>query len=423
MSFSMTAPTNRYTSIREAGRTAWALVGLSAVVVIGGYVLWLIRDALPIVLFAGVIVFLLNPVVSWFERRGIPRAIGTLFGYLGFFAILGLVGLMLTPIIRDQVNALSDQWPEVEEKINNWVDDLAEKSKDTPFEFTRQELEDEFNQPSGQKLSERFDRAIDLGTRIAHVLLILFLGPVVAFYVLADLPHVRKSARDLVPDRWRTHVSFLAHELNGAIGGFFRGQLLVASIVGVMCSIGLAIIGLPFWLIIGLIAGLFNMIPLVGPWIGGIPGVVIALTTKDLKTALLVVAVMAGAQQIDNHFITPTVMHRTVKLHPAVVVLSLVAGGSVGGFAGLFLAVPITACLKILLSYLWRVHVMGQTVVRPVEEVGVGGLVRDVVNVKSDLRDTLSAARRKGGDGSGDGQEDGSTIADGDAAAPSAARE
>ncbi len=395
-----TAPT-RFTSIREAGKTAWALVGLVGVTVIGGMLLWLVREVLPIVIFAGVIVFLLNPIVTRLANRGIPRAVGTLIGYLGFFAVLGIMALLVTPIVRSQVDSLSDQWPEVEDKINQWVDDVAARSEGTPFEFTRQELEDQFNQSSGEDINDRIKQAIDFGTRVAHVLLIVFLGPVVAFYLLADLPHLRKSARDLVPDRWRTHVSFLVHEINGAIGGFFRGQLMVAAIVGLMCSVGLAVIGLPFWLLIGLIVGLFNMIPLIGPWIGGVPGVVIALTTRDFKTAMLVVLVMFGAQQIDNHFITPTVMHRQVKLHPAVVVLALVAGGSIGGFAGLFLAVPMTAFLKILLSYLWRVHVMGQDVVRPMEEVGSGGLVRDVLNVKNDLRETFTAARRRTGEREG----------------------
>jgi predicted PurR-regulated permease PerM len=150
-----------------------------------------------------------------------------------------------------------------------------------------------------------------------------------------------------------------------AIGGFFRGQLLVAIIVGVMVSVGLAIIDLPFWLIVGLIAGGFNLVPLIGPWVGGVPGVVIALTTRDFGTALWVVAVMAGAQQIDNHFISPMVMQRTVSLHPAVVMLALLAGGALGGFFGLLLAVPVTATLKVILGHLWAVYVLEV----PVEEV------------------------------------------------------
>ena len=191
------------------------------------------------------------------------------------------------------------------------------------------------------------------------------LAPIIAFYLLIDLPRLRTVAESLVPERSKREVMHVARRLNRAIGGFFRGQLMVAIIVGLMVSVGLAVIDLPFWLIIGMVAGLFNVIPLIGPWVGAIPAIVIALTTRDVSTALWVVAIMAGAQQIDNHFISPMVMRRAVRLHPAAVMLALLAGGSLGGFLGLLLAVPAAAALKIVFGHLWRTHVLGE----PFEEV------------------------------------------------------
>jgi predicted PurR-regulated permease PerM len=155
-------------------------------------------------------------------------------------------------------------------------------------------------------------------------------------------------------------VLAVARRISAAVGGFFRGQLLVAFIVGVLSSMGLLIIDLPFWLLIGMVAGVFNIIPLVGPYIGGIPALVIALTTREPITAVWVVAIMVGVQQIDNHFISPLVMHRAVKLHPVLVMLALLLGGTLGGFFGLLIAVPTTAVLKILVGHLWRVHVLGE---------------------------------------------------------------
>jgi predicted PurR-regulated permease PerM len=171
-------------------------------------------------------------------------------------------------------------------------------------------------------------------------------------------------AESLIPERAKPEVLVVGRRLNRAIGGFLRGQLFVALIVGVLCSVGLLIIGLRFWLLIGMIAGLFNIVPLIGPWIGGVPGVIVALTTGDLGQAIGVVVVMVAAQQIDNHFITPYVMQRAVKLHPAAVILALLAGGSIAGFAGLLVAVPTAAVLKIVVGHLWRVHILGE----PVEE-------------------------------------------------------
>jgi predicted PurR-regulated permease PerM len=177
-----------------------------------------------------------------------------------------------------------------------------------------------------------------------------------------DLPDIRRRCEELIPEASKPRVLFLAHRLNQIVGGFFRGQLAVAFIVGCMVSAGLFAIRLPLWLVVGMIAGLFNIIPLIGPYIGAIPGVVVALATKDLKAAVGVVIVMVVAQQIDNHFITPFVMRRAVHLHPAAVVLALLGFGTLGGFFGLLLAVPLTATLKVIGGHLWRRYVMGVSV-------------------------------------------------------------
>ena len=197
--------------------------------------------------------------------------------------------------------------------------------------------------------------------QVFHYGIILVLAPIVAFYLLVDLPHIREVARGLVPERARGDVMVVSRRLSTAIGGYFRGQLAVAFVVGVMSSIGMLIIDLPFWLIVGMVAGLFNMVPLIGPWIGAVPGVIIAITTGGgIGKAIAVAVVMAIVQQIDNHFISPIVMQRAVKLHPAVVMMALLAGGTLGGFFGLLLAVPTTAVLKIVSGHVWRRYVLDQ---------------------------------------------------------------
>jgi predicted PurR-regulated permease PerM len=351
--------------LRRAGQVAWAVVGVAALIAVVGWVLWKIRIIFPPLVFAGAIVFLLNPIVTRLQRRGLPRAAGAGIAYLGVLAVFVGLGFLLAPLAADQADQLRDEWPEIRDKSERWIDDRAAQSEHWVVELpTVDEIGDEFAN-ADQSLSEQFAQARKIGVAIFHVLLIMILGPIIAFYLLVDVPHVRRVAESLIPDPARAEVMHVARRLNRAIGGFFRGQLMVAVIVGVMCSIGLAIIGLRFWFLVGMIAGLFNIIPLVGPWIGGIPGVVIALTTGSPGQAVGVVAVMALAQQIDNHFITPQVMQRAVRLHPAVVILALVAGGSLGGFFGLLLAVPVAATLKIVLGHLWRVHVLDE----PFEEV------------------------------------------------------
>jgi len=395
-----------------AGRAAWGLLGIGAALAVLLWVAWRLKVVFPPLVLGGAIVFLLNPIVTGLQRRGVPRAVGTALSYLGFLGLLVLLGFLVAPVVSEQADELADQWPELRADMEDWLDDVSARSKEDDWIVevpNVDELRDQFGNGGDTARNEEFDRVTEraaaalehneepvlaadldrvaqdarerfpedrgiadrlttvreIGGRIFEIGLIFILGPILAFYLLVDLPQVGAVIRRQIPDRSQAQVLHVAHRLNIAIGGFFRGQLLVAIIVGIMVSIGLAIIDLPFWLIIGMIAGAFNLVPLIGPWVGAIPGVIIALTTRDVGTALWVAAIMASAQQIDNHFISPMVMQRTVSLHPAVVMLALLAGGALGGFFGLLLAVPVTATLKVVVGHLWSVYVLEV----PVEEV------------------------------------------------------
>ncbi len=365
-------PSGPTTAIKQAGQVAWALVGVAALVAVVGIIAWYVRVIFPPLVLGGAIVFILNPVVTALQHRGVPRAAGAGLAYVGVLAIIGAAGIGLFPIAANQVDELAEDLPAIQARVERWVDDRAEQSVGTFYEFSRADVENSLSNSSAT-FEDQLRSLRKIGASVFHGLLIVVLAPIIAFYLLVDVPHMRKVAESLIPIGARDEVLVVAHRLNRAIGGFFRGQLMVALIVGVLCSIGLGIIGLKFWFLIGMIAGLFNVIPLIGPWVGGVPGVTIALTTGSPVKALLVVVVMVAVQQIDNHFITPQVMQRAVHLHPAVVILALVAGGSLGGFYGLLLAVPLAAVLKIIISHVWRVHVLRQ----PLEPVEVEAEVVD----------------------------------------------
>ncbi len=372
-------------AVRRAGAVAWAFVGVAAAVAGIAWLAWQVAVIFPPLILAGAIVFILNPFISLLQRRGIPRVAGVALTYLGFLGVVVIIGLIMFPAIHDQQQNLSERWPTIRTKMERWVDDRGASLKGTPLEFDRQRITDAFSS-TDVSVRDQLDRVAEVGVRVFHILLVLILTPIFAFYLLVDLPHLKRVAEGLIPDGARPEVLVLARRMNAAVGGFFRGQLVVALIVGILASLGLLIIGLPFWLLIGMLAGLFNMIPLVGPYIGGVPALVIALTTREPITAVWVVVVMVAVQQIDNHFISPVVMHRVVKLHPVLVMLALLLGGTLGGFFGLLVAVPTTAVLKIRLGHLWRIHVLGE----PLEELArreetedsvpsPGGIVREVV--------------------------------------------
>jgi predicted PurR-regulated permease PerM len=371
--------------VRRGGQLAWAVLGLIALVAVFGYLAWFVRVIWPPLILAGAIVFILNPVVTFLQHRHIPRAAGTAMAYLAVIGVVVLGGILIAPLAQRQADDLSEQWPELRADLEDRVDDLSARSEadDWPVRIpTWDELGNDLSNDDAT-FEEQLQRVRELGLRVFHVALIVILAPIIAFYLLVDLPHLRRVAESLIPARSKDEVTVVARRLNRAIGGFFRGQLVVALIVGTMVSIGLAILGLPFWLLVGMIAGLFNMIPLIGPYIGAIPGVIIALTTRDVGTAVWVTAIMVGAQQVDNHFITPNVMQRVVKLHPAAVMLALLAGGTIGGFFGLLLAVPTAATIKILAGHRWRTYVLGEPfeqveIEAEADDAAAGGLLEPV---------------------------------------------
>jgi predicted PurR-regulated permease PerM len=379
--------------IRRAGTVCWAVCGVAAVVALLGVIAWVFRVIWPPLILAGAIVFLLNPVVTRLQARHIPRALGTGLSYVAVVAITVLVVLLVAPLATRQYDELAEQWPELREDLEDDVNDLAERSEEDEWPIripTWEELEDQLSAEdaadtngdgvvSEEEEQDRFAAQIstarELALKVFHVGIIFVIGPIIAFYLLVDLPHIRRVFRSLVPERARGDAMVVSRRLSTAIGGYFRGQLAVAFVVGVMASLGMLIIDLPFWLIVGMIAGLFNMIPLIGPWVGAVPGIVIAFTTGGgVGKAIAVAVVMAIVQQIDNHFISPIVMQRAVKLHPAVVMLALLAGGTLAGFIGLLLAVPAAATLKIVCGHAWRHHVLGE----PLDEIEARWEAEDV---------------------------------------------
>ncbi|MDQ4068316.1 MAG: AI-2E family transporter [Actinomycetota bacterium] len=353
-------------TVRRWGQTAWAVVGLVLALGVALWLAWIVRVIFPPLLLAGVIVLLLNPLVARLQRRGFPRLAATTLLYLAGLGLLVLTVVSIVPVVRAQADEFRRQWPEVQARVEGWLSDREDDVRGTPLEFTREDLAAQFNGSVTDRLSQLW-RA---GDRVLNVLVVLLTGPVIAFYLLVDLPRLRARAQELLPPRAAPEVVVVARKLHAVVGGFVRGQIIVAAIVGVLTSVGLALLGVPFWALLGVIAGVSDLVPLVGPLVGGALAVVVALVTRDAVTALWVVAVMVAVQQLESHVISPLVLHRTVKLHPAAVLLALLAGASLGGILGMLVAAPAVAALKVVLGHLWTVHVLG----RPPEELEeVGG--------------------------------------------------
>ena len=373
--------------LRRVGIAAWSLIGVLILAAVSVWVLRKISIIFPPLVFAVLIIYLLNPVVSRLQRRGMPRILGTLLAYIVVLGGFTLVVIATIPVVSNQVEEVSDNWPQYRTEILGFVNDTAGAIEDTlgasintsqvscllgadetvtpdsPTEAQCDEVTREFR----EVVLAQAGRLTEIGSSLLHALLVFILGPLIAFYLLVDLPNLQRDVMNLVPQRLRAEVSDLAGKTGLAVGGFFRGQLVVALLVGSLSALGFYLIGLPFWFLIGAIAGFFNLIPLIGPYIGGALGFLVGVVSQDVSLGLKAALVELIVQQIDNHIISPNIMKRTVNLHPVTVMLSILAGGTLAGFWGVLLGVPAVAVGKLFLGHLWLTRVLG-TPVTPVSD-------------------------------------------------------
>lgn len=352
------------TIVRRVGIFSWSVIGVLLLVVVLFIVLVEGRIILAPLFLAVVAIVILNPMVSWLQDRGVPRLMGTIAAFLAFFAGAALLVLLLLPQVADQAEGFIEEFPALYDDSASDLENLLESiGFDNVTIWSYDRIVDYLNDPDNRDaiISVVVDQLGGVTAGIFEFILVFLIGPVLAFYFLIDLPNVQHRLLGVFPERRRAEAAHVGNQLNAALGGFLRGQLLVALIVGIMLSIGYRIIGLDFYLLIGLIGGVLNIVPFLGPWVGGTLGVIIAITTADLQTALWAVVVAVVVQQIDNNFVSPTVLRATVRLHPAVTLLVLVLAGALAGVWGVIIAVPLAAAVRILLGHWWRTRVLDQT--------------------------------------------------------------
>ena len=353
--------------VRRAALTVWTIIGAFVII---GVVAWVANQVriiwLPLVFAAGLVI-ILDPIASSVQRAGIPRIIGTIFAFVVLAGFLVAIGFLAVPTVQEQAADFGARLPVLYDETISFLqetgDDLGVDLGPVWTSGTISEwIADPANQETLQNLVGGFGSGAGRLIRgVAETVAIVALAPVLAFYLLLDLPRTKQMIVELVPRSVRHEFQHVSTRVAVAVAAFVRGQLLVALIVGAASSGALLILDLPFWLIIGMAAGVLNLIPFVGPFVGGLLAVIVALVEGEPSTAALAVLLFTGIQQIDNHVITPMVQRTRVLLSPLVIVIALIVGGSVAGLLGVLVAVPLVAVIRIVAGHLWRTRMLGES--------------------------------------------------------------
>ncbi|MBP9200568.1 MAG: AI-2E family transporter, partial [Gemmatimonadales bacterium] len=317
-------------------------------------------------LLALAVAYLLAPLVARLEQRRIGRGTAILLVALPPILGLALLAALAGPQVWDQAVTLVSALPRFATTLMSFVATLRTRLEGLPFLTAAQR--DWLHTLDAQQLAALLQENADgllralaewglaFGRRLGTLL--GFLGylvvtPVVAFYLLRDWRPLLGFLEDLIPPTRRPALVAFIEEYDGSLGKFFRGQLIEATLVGILTGTGLAVLGVPSALLIGVIAGLCNLVPYIGIAISAIPALVVALTMDDPVGGLLRVGgVFLVVQFIDGSVTGPRIVGGSVGLHPVVTMLALAFGGAMLGFAGLLLAVPLAVLLKMLGSRL-----------------------------------------------------------------------
>lgn len=357
---------------------------IGAIVLAGGYVLRAIGFLQPVVLplaVAGILAYLLDPVVTWLTKRGWRRLWAVIAIFLAGLTLFASIVVWVVPSIHRQSDNFRKNLPEYSQRAQELTRSTIENIKRLAVRFqppaNGAEPTDPFNaaiqKSVGEGIATVQSKAGELLTNAGPIvqrgiggalgalgfLLSLVLVPVFLFFFLHDGPQIASTWSNYLPLRaspLKSEIVSLLSEINGYLISFFRGQLLVSMADGFLIAICLLVMGLDFALLIGLLVGILGLIPYAGTLICWVPAVLIAtFQFGDWAHPLAVTIIFIAVNQIDGLFLAPKIVGESVGLHPLTVIISVLAWSIVlGGLLGALLAVPLTATLKVVLKrYFW----------------------------------------------------------------------
>ncbi|WP_256243548.1 AI-2E family transporter [Bacillus sp. V3B] len=304
------------------------------------------------IIISGFLFFLLNPFVGYLQRLKLPRILAILVIYVVIIGIIGLVIGNLIPMLSKQITEFANDVPTYYEKTILFLDQLSKSDQFkwimTQEYFSISDIVEELNDYAAT-LPTRITNSISgiVGV-IANIAITIVTVPFLLFYMFKDGEKFPNLISKFIPFSYRKEGLKTVKETGETLAAYINGQITVALFVGTLSFIGYLIIDLPYALVMALIVAVTNIIPYVGPFLGGTPAVIIALFDSPTK-ALLVIIVITIAQQLEGNVLSPLILGKRLDTHPATIILLLLVAGNLAGILGMILAIPTYAVLKTII--------------------------------------------------------------------------
>lgn len=319
--------------------------------------IWLFKAILLPFVLGGAIAYLLNPIVRKISALGVQRQTAVILILGGFFLFVGGVLAIVLPILLREATGFIQSAPDYIQKI--W--EVAEPrilwiQEQLGYAITTDQLKEVVQDNMGKAL--QIGKGVlggitTGGIAIVDFITTLLITPVAAYFLMKEWPQVVAWVKDIIPRHHIGVVSLLAKQIDLKISGFVRGQITVCVALGFAYAVALTIAGLNYGFVIGLSTGILSIIPFVGSTLGLVTSLVVAFLQSggDLTFIGIIAAIFFAGQFIEGNFVTPKLMGDSVGLHPLWIIFALMAGGSLMGLVGMFLAVPLAASVGVLVNF------------------------------------------------------------------------
>jgi predicted PurR-regulated permease PerM len=309
-------------------------------VLLGLWLLYVTRDILVLLFVVIIIVAALSPSVDrWARYLTRPGAVVAIF--LLVFAVLTLIFSIIVPPFVDQLRDFSLNLP-------LYADQLSRSNNPEFIDSLVTLLKENLNSISSQ-LSNVGANILSKTAGVISGVVAMVTIVVLSFYLLLEEDGVKKIYRGVLPDEWHAPFSEITRKIAIKLGAWLRGQLVLMGVVGLLTTLGLLVIGHPYALTLGIWSGVTEVIPIVGPWIGAVPGVVVGLTESPLQGFMALVVYLI-VQQLENTVLVPKIMGKAVGLNPFVVIVAILVGGKLYGLLGVLLSVPLAAAISVIVD-------------------------------------------------------------------------
>jgi predicted PurR-regulated permease PerM len=330
----------------EVARAALVLITVGLIC----YLLWRVQEVLFLLMLAILLATAIEPIVNRLRRGPFTRGTGVLVVYTLIILAIGIPIYAIAPSLVSQAASFSDTLPERLQSLRPYAENLQPR----PLQVFAVGALDNAVQAAQAPQQPAQEQIVQASATAAHTLVSFFTVFVLAYYWLVERPSIKRTILRTVPVRRARDVNTVWMEVEEKLGGWVRGQLLLMLAIGVMATVGYVILGLPNPILLGVAAGLFEIIPMVGPFLAFAPAVLVALAAIDPPRALAVVAYALVIQQIESNILVPRVMGHTVGVSSLTVLLGILVGSALAGLPGAFLAVPLAGALQVILAHVLR---------------------------------------------------------------------